>query len=216
MIYTLKSTQSILLWLVVTSLMFVPLSIQAAPVGNISQIQGDVSIQRDGKIIKAKREMLIQTGDQLITTDTSKIRFRLRDNTRITLANRTRFEIKRYQYDDKQETSDARFRLVEGAFRAVTGAIGLQKKPRFEVETAVATMGIRGTDFWGGFIFSEALDVTMLSGKGVYIQNGQGTVELTAPGQGTTVRAGQPPGQIKNWPDKKIQRAVQATALFDE
>ncbi|MBB1488515.1 FecR family protein [Oceanospirillum sediminis] len=188
-------------------------SVIAETIGNISAVQGSASIQRGEQVLPVRPDTLIQTGDQLITPKGGKIRFRLRDNTRITLAEGTRFSIKRYQYNAEKSTSDVKFKLAEGAFRAVTGAIGLQKKPVFEVETSVATMGIRGTDFWGGFIFSDALDVTMISGKGVYIRNADGQVELTQAGQGTTVKAGQAPGAVKSWPESKLQRAIATTAL---
>jgi len=80
-------------------------------------------------------------------------------------------------------------RLITGAFRAITGSIGKLQKSKFEVETRVATIGIRGTDFWGGFTFGDALDVALLGGKGINIRNGSGRVDIDKVGLGTTVKS---------------------------
>ena len=101
------------------------------------------------------------------------------------------------------------FELAKGAFRAVTGF--MTKRPhRFEVKTGLATIGVRGTDFWGGFGLTEnGLDVVMLSGKGVYVTNNQGeTVELSSSGLGTTVMAASAPTTPKKWDDEKVAKAV--------
>jgi hypothetical protein len=80
----------------------------------------------------------------------------------------------------------------------------------YEVRTAVATIGVRGTDFWGGYGLTEnGLDVLMLEGKGVYVQTEAGTVELDKAGLGTTVVAGGAPSASKGLGRRqKVQRAV--------
>jgi hypothetical protein len=40
------------------------------------------------------------------------------------------------------------FRLLKGGFRAVSGAIGSADPAEYRVNTPVATIGIRGTDYW--------------------------------------------------------------------
>ncbi|MAC47947.1 FecR family protein [Oceanospirillum beijerinckii] len=182
-------------------------------VGKVVAIQGNAMVYRGDKQLPLGDAVRVVEGDELVTSGDGKVRFELRDGTRITLANKTKFKIDKYRFNREKQTSDVRFSLATGAFRAITGAIGQQANPKLEVKTRVATMGIRGTDFWGGFIFSDALDVTMVSGKGVYIKNEYGQVELTTGGQGTTVKANEAPTAPKTWPDKKVNKAVAATAL---
>jgi hypothetical protein len=69
---------------------------------------------------------------------------------------------------------------------------------------------VRGTDFWGGYGVTPdgALDVIMLSGKGVYVKNDKGQVELDKAGLGTTIKADGTLGEVKAWPEEKIGRAV--------
>jgi hypothetical protein len=91
----------------------------------------------------------------------------------------------------------------------VTGTI-TKTAHRCEVKTSLAVLGVRGTDFWGGFgLTPEGIDVVMLSGKGVYVTNRQGeTVELNADGLGTTVLANMPPKTPIKWKDEKVAKAI--------
>lgn len=204
---------------VVTSFWFALVSVSVMAdndrnvVGNVSLLQGNVELVRRGEIVTLKEDTLLEEGDRL-TTGKGGIRIRLRDNTRITLAKNTQFEIDRYRYSAEEKEAEARFKLVSGAFRAVTGAIGHLPEPSFEVETSVATMGIRGTDFWGGFIFNGDLDVAMFTGKGVYVRNADGIQEIRLPGEGVTVVSGQSPSEVKQWPQWKLQQAIDATKLL--
>lgn len=195
---------------------FAAWAVEPATVANVQQLQGKAFLIRGEKRLPLTHNALIQEGDRLETTSGSRVGIRLLDNTRIALAETTRFEVSRYRFNREAGSSDAKFRLLSGAFRAVTGAIGQQAHPRFEVETPVATMGIRGTDFWGGFIFTGDLDIAMFSGKGVYVVNEQGRVEIRAAGEGTTVRQQKSPDAVRFWPDEKLRRAAESTRLPNE
>jgi hypothetical protein len=165
-------------------------------------------IERFGQVFDAGTDITICKGDKYITDSTSVIQLALRDGTVITVGKESEFTFSEYKiYKDKPNI--ALFELAKGAFRAVTGF--MTKRPhRFEVKTSLATIGVRGTDFWGGFGLTEnGLDVVMLSGKGVYVTNNQGeTVELSSSGLGTTVIAATAPTTPKKWGDEKVAKAV--------
>ena len=56
--------------------------------------------------------------------------------------------------------------------------------------------------------------MTLLDGKGIYVETKSGRVELTTPGEGTSVRsAHDAPSPPKAWPKAKVDRAV-ATVTF--
>jgi hypothetical protein len=99
------------------------------------------------------------------------------------------------------------FELAKGAFRSITGFM-TKRQHRFEVQTATATLGVRGTDFWGGYGLTEnGLDVVMLEGHGVYVKNAFGQLELDQPGLGTTVLTGSAPAPAAAWSEAKRQKA---------
>lgn len=77
----------------------------------------------------------------------------------------------------------------------------------------MATTGVRGTDFWGGFLFLKGLDVLLLSGKSIYVTSAAGEVVLEEEGQGTTVMPGEAPSPVKKWPAAKVAQALNSVSF---
>lgn len=190
-----------------------PLHGWAEQIGKVVLIQGHPLVERNDQHILIKRNDSLFTNDTVITPLGSKVLFKLKDDSTISLAENTQFKLSEYEYKKGNEKSTVRFDMLKGAFRTLTGKIGTENSPTFEIRTPVATIGVRGTEFWGGFIFSDSLDVTMLKGKGVYIKNEHGVVEITKPGEGTMVDPGVAPSPVSMWSDKKLKAASAATAL---
>ena len=81
------------------------------------------------------------------------------------------------------------------------------------VATPVATIGIRGTEFWGGPIDGQPLGVFLVSGA-VRVSNARGSRILNRAGQGTNIPSvGAAPGPVTIWPQDKVNRAI-ATVTF--
>ena len=153
----------------------------------------------------------ILVGDHIVTGHDARVGLRMVDGAVVSLGADTEFAVNDYRYQEQAGHGTARLELIKGVFRAVTGAIGKLKERDFKVQTSVGTIGIRGTDFWGGFYFSQALDVALLGGKGIYIENAAGLVEITQPGDGSTVHsANELPLQPTRWGDKKLNAAKQS------
>lgn len=176
-------------------------------VGVVTQVSGQAQMIRNARNFRLGTDMKICIGDRFTTDADSVAKLKLRDGSVITIGKDSEFVITDYHIF-KDQPNQAEFELVKGAFRSITGFI-TQRPHRYEVKTAVATIGIRGTDFWGGFGLTESgLDVIMLEGHGVYVRDAQGQqVELDTPGLGTTVLPAQPPVPPKRWGNEKIQRA---------
>ena len=178
-------------------------------VGKVIDIRGQASLLREAAPnASLQKGMAVCQGDRFTTGVQGILRLRLVDGTLITVGKSSDFSLSQYRLD-KKLPNIATFDLLKGAFRMVTGAIS-QRAHRVEIKTAVATIGVRGTDFWGGFGLSPdgALDVVMLDGKGVYVSNAHGKVLLDVPGQGTTVQADGRLGAVKHWPQQKVSRAL--------
>jgi len=195
-----------MIWLM---LLLLPCLAKAAcNVGSVEKVDGDALLIRHARSFRLGTDMLICNGDRYQTAANSVATLKLRDGSIITVGKGSDFAINDYHiYKDKP--NNASFELFKGAFRSVTGFI--TKRPhRYEIKTAVATIGIRGTDFWGGFGLTEnGLDVVMLDGHGVYVVDPEGNkVELDKPGLGTTVVAGQAPTTPKAWSAEKVEKAI--------
>ena len=93
------------------------------------------------------------------------------------------------------------FRLLKGSFRAVSGAIGKANQDDYRVATPVATIGIRGTDFFAEIIdasfardpvLRQNLPAGTSAEGGVYVQQFDGVTEVTSnSGLKTFVNKGQ-------------------------
>ncbi len=177
----------------------------ACRLGKVLRVVGTVTVQRGAQNLVPVSGFGICRGDRVLTDAASIAELRLRDGSLLTVGKDTDFVIREFRLYKKQPNV-ALFELAKGAFRNITGLV-TQRRHRYEVRTPVATIGVRGTDFWGGFGLSgDGLDVVMLEGRGVYVRNDAGTVELERPGMGTTVLAGAPePATL--WDEAKLKRA---------
>jgi hypothetical protein len=180
---------------------------EACRVGEVVRVVGTVSIVRQTQAFSPFPGVGICRGDRVRTAAGSIAELRLRDGTLLTVGKDSEFVIRDFRiYRDQPNV--ALFDLVQGAFRSVTGLI-TQRSHRYEVRTRVATIGVRGTDFWGGYGLTEqGLDVVMLEGHGVYVKTETGTVELDKPGLGTTVLPAAAPTDARTWGEAKLARAM--------
>ena len=87
--------------------------------------------------------------DTLITDADSKAEVGFTDQTLMTIRESTTFKIDKYQYNPaaKKSGGNSVTNLVEGGFRTITGAIATNTPNNYEVNTPVATIGVRGTEY---------------------------------------------------------------------
>jgi hypothetical protein len=186
---------------------------EPAIAGSVMQMRGAAYADHLDSSDNLYRSMTVHVGDRIVTGRNARVALKMKDGAILTLGADTEFVISAYSYSKKLQQGSATLELVRGAFRAVTGAIGKLKGRDFKVKTAAGVIGIRGTDFWGGFHFSEALDVALLDGDGIYIENAAGRIEITRPGEGTTVQnTGTAPSAPIRWDAEKLNAAKQSVS----
>lgn len=178
--------------------------------GIVLATAGTVEIQRGPQKIPAERKTVLQVDDEIHTGDNARAQLRFTDGTVTTLGANTGFRIKQFTWKEKSTNkSSVQFELLSGAFRTVTGKALDVAGSEFGVKTPAGVIGIRGTDFWGGYLEANAVDVLLIDGKhAVEVSNASGKVLLEKPGQGTTLKADQSPLAVKEWPKAKVDRAV--------
>lgn len=187
---------------------------EPAVAGAVEHIQGAAFANRSDSSSNLSKDTPVLVGDHVVTGHNSRVVLRMIDGAILTLGADTEFVIGTYRYSKKEERGSAALELVKGVFRVTTGAIGKLRERDFKVKTAVATIGIRGTDFWGGFYFSQALDVALLGGAGIYVENAAGRIEVTRIGDGTTIQtANTAPSPAIHWGDKKLSAAKQSVSI---
>ena len=129
--------------------------------------------------------------DKVFTEKSSALTILFSDKTRFELGSEANLVASEYAYKQTEEDSVA-LDVVKGAFRFVTGLVAKSKPENMKVGTAVATIGIRGTQVIGEadatsatIILLEPEDQSRQSKSDVYNQYGQ--VSIDEPGYGTEI-----------------------------
>ena len=167
-------------------------------VGRVMRVQGAlVAKEADGKIRKLTLGSPVFEGDTLQSDAASYAVVAFRDGGRITLQEKSVFQVEAFKYDKAQGQENVALRLIKGGVRVVTGLIGRVNRDNYKFRMSGATIGIRGTGFdaWcNGHCAEGAADFganpeNPLDGAGVYVWAGE--VLLVGPGGSYTVAINQ-------------------------
>ncbi|OUL58758.1 FecR family protein [Pseudoalteromonas ulvae] len=125
----------------------------SANAGKVLFAIGDVQI-KNAQTIKVSKGDNVNEGDTIITGDKSRAQLLMSDGARVSIRANSQLTISQYQYSEQGQsqvsTTQAKssMSLLKGGFRTITGAVASgPDKSGYEVKTAVATIGIRGTDY---------------------------------------------------------------------
>jgi len=128
------------------AIIFMTLSLLANNVATITALKGKADLRRDSEVLIAMLGDKLEQKDNLITKENSKLQLIFEDETVVSIGKNSEFSIQEYLFDDKNEPV-ARFNMLRGAMRTITGQIGDIAPQKFSVSTSTATIGIRGTNF---------------------------------------------------------------------
>jgi FecR protein len=162
-----------------------PLSWAAPPVGEVTHVSGALVVKRgDGasKILAPRSQ--VESGDLLATAGDTYARVKFVDGGEVTLRPNTQFKIEAFKYDKSIAANDsAIFRLLKGGFRTITGVVGKRKPNSYQMRTAVATIGIRGTIYGAQFCADDCQNLRNSAGQtpgnGLHLDVAEGGVNVT-------------------------------------
>ena len=156
-----------------------PVPPAGAPAGEVIKLVGRASAANDEGDIRALQQgNPVNSGETVVTAPASFVRMKLSDGGYIVLRPSTRFQIADYRYTESPADSRSVFNLLKGGFRAVTGAIGKRNHSAVTYKTAVATIGIRGTDFEVADCSLGCPDLSIKPKPGLYFKVFQGGVAV--------------------------------------
>lgn len=116
--------------------------------GEVAKLVGRAATATlEGEIRNLAEGDPVHSGDTVVTSPHSFVRLKLSDGAFVLLRPNTRFQIEEYRLGAEPASDRSVFNLLKGGFRAVTGLIGTRSRDSVRYRTAVATIGIRGTDF---------------------------------------------------------------------
>lgn len=95
----------------------------------------------------ARKGAPISVGDTLLTASGALAQLKMGDGAIVVVQPESRLTVAEFRYAGKEDgTEKVRYKLEQGGFRAITGAIGRTHKQNYLIETPIAHMGVRGTD----------------------------------------------------------------------
>lgn len=125
--------------------------VSASPqsVGQVSLLIGDAWVTRaDGTREPLRRGAAIQVGDRIQTAANGHVHVRFVDNGAVSVRPESVLEVQSYRYEAQQpQSNEVRLKLEQGTGRSISGAATEADKNRFRLNTPIAAIGVRGTDF---------------------------------------------------------------------
>lgn len=122
---------------------------EANNIGQVSLVLGRAYIiKQDLSREPAEVGTVITATDRVETDTNGHVHIRFVDNALVSVRPNSQFEIVRYEFNaDQPELSTIKFNLVEGVTRSISGEGARAARERFRLNTPVAAIGVRGTDF---------------------------------------------------------------------
>lgn len=118
-------------------------------VGTVSLVLGKAYIESPNQrrqIVKAGSQ--IKVNDTITTAANGTVHIHFVDKALMSVRPDSTLEILSYDYNpEKPELSEVKFNLVFGITRAISGEAAKAARQRFRLNTPIAAIGVRGTDF---------------------------------------------------------------------
>ncbi len=179
---------------VVTFILFISclLAYAVEPAGTIENLKGGVIAELDGETRDLSEGDDVFPNDHIVTQKKSLAEIKFVDESSFILGPNSEFKIDKFSYNKPDTENSFSTKLIKGTFRFVTGLIARYKPDSMEVSTAVATIGIRGTNV------SAEVDATSATivleepedeakKTAIEVSNQYGKVYIDQPGYGTEI-----------------------------
>lgn len=158
----------------------------------------------------------VHLNSEIRTGKDSRLEITFSDKSRMVLGEWAYIRLDSYRHggDDSRRNESQVIRIITGTFRFITGLIGKFRREKVRLETPVATIGIRGTDFFGGPLAAgmppgEIHYGFMAIDGAINVSNSKGAVTLDEPNEGTflPMAGGKAPTPPSAWKQPAIDEA---------
>ncbi len=116
-------------------------------VGEITTAIGQGKIVGPAGERSIARGQRVHAGDRIETADGGHVHIRFVDGGLVSVRPLSRLLIEQYRNAKGAELAAIKFSLEEGVIRSVTGQWGEANRDRFRLNTPIAAIGVKGTDF---------------------------------------------------------------------
>jgi len=174
--------------------LFLSPAIADEQVAHVTKVNGLATALRDSTLLTLAKSNQIVWKDIIETKDNTRLEIIFRDKTLLQMGDNSKLTIDEMVYEADKK-GQALFTFSQGVFRMVSGAINKVKGGTLTIQTPIATIGVRGTDFWGQQT-DQKLFMALLDNGILEITTPSGSVTLTEPRSAVTIEAGKAIGPI--------------------
>lgn len=131
----------------VSAAMLVSTAVYSAdPAGKVIAVKGEVTAQMsDGTSRNLMKSDQVFVGENILTGSGAYAVIEFIDGAKATMRPDSSLSVNKYAFGTDDD--GAVLELVKGGFRAITGEIAHNRPESYKVQTNVATLGVRGTEF---------------------------------------------------------------------
>lgn len=115
--------------------------------GVVALSVGPVHLQTDNEKTPLRQGDTVQTGHTVVTGTGGFAHIKMADGGLIAIRPGSVFQLEVFDFRHDAENDRVRYRLEQGVARSITGTVGERNKAAFRLNTPVAAIGVRGTDF---------------------------------------------------------------------
>lgn len=190
----------------------------SAEYGVFMVVKGQVLIENVQSSLEAKVNSKVQVGDTVVTANDSRAKIVMSDRNIINISPNTRLKIEKYTNsgDDK----NVHLNLIEGKVRNNVEQKYDNKNSKFEVRTATAVAGVRGTQFVTSYDkATRVTEVITIKGQVLFQNIAAGkNVPVTEPvvvgkGEKSQAQDGASPAPPAKVPEKEFRQIDSETSV---
>jgi hypothetical protein len=136
-------------------------------IGKATLVIGTAYIQTEDQKQRLKSGDAIYSDRHIITTANGHVHIRFNDQGLISVRPNSRLSIDEYDYNSVNPSqSTVKFSLIRGSTRSVSGKAAQSAKQRFRMNTPIAAIGVRGTDF---VVRTDKMNIQAIVNEGAII-----------------------------------------------
>lgn len=138
---------------------------------------------------RAVKSKAVSQNDTIVCEDKSRLVVLLKDQSQLSFAPYTKATLDKVSFDQASGERDSMVKMASGAARYVVSKTAAGDKARFQVETPLAVVGVRGSDFAVGIVPESAVPGNIRKSllerifgvREAFAQGRNGTLVLTGP-----------------------------------
>jgi len=128
-------------------LAFAAFSTYADGIGKIKTLSGQVSIERDGKVVTPKAGDTVYQTDKIVTGKDGAVGMLFDDDSRISAGSNSVLALDKFAFDSKTHEGNFDVSMKKGTLSVISGKLTAKTPGALQVKTPAAILAVRGTEF---------------------------------------------------------------------